>query len=158
MLCSFCFLSVALIPARIAQLVYRLEYRMDDSGFHSWQGKKFSVISKMSRPAKGAIQPPEQGFVLTGVKQQNEWNYTFVRPYAFMACTGKLYLSFIFTSHFNGHSPNRFHAVSLTCENPKNYISIVPRKQAVSSADMKIKYIPITQILDKNCVTDKCHS
>ena len=31
MLCSFQFLSVVLIPARIGQSVYRLEYRMDDA-------------------------------------------------------------------------------------------------------------------------------
>jgi hypothetical protein len=116
---------------------------MDDSGFHSWQEKNFSVTSKMSRTSQRghptlSKQPPVQGVVLTGVKQKNEWNYTSVRTYAFMACTGKLYLSFIFTSHFNGHSPKRFHAVSLTCD-PKNYISIVTIKQAVNSAELKSK-------------------
>lgn len=34
-----------------------IECKMDESGFHSWQGENFSVISKMSRPAKGGIQP-----------------------------------------------------------------------------------------------------
>jgi hypothetical protein len=75
-----------------------------------------------------------------------------------MACTGKLYPLFIFTSHFYGHSPNRFHAASLISKDPKNKISIVTTKQAVNSADTKIKSIPIAQILDKHYVTDKCHS
>jgi hypothetical protein len=56
--CSVLFLSV-LIPARIAQMVYGLEYsyKMDETGFHSGRGKNFLSSPKCPDQPKGASNP-----------------------------------------------------------------------------------------------------